>query len=413
VVEIRDGEKLMGGQIGDKADLRDGARRIVQIVLSGLNAFYWRYAGLFSVVVLAGFAAMMVALWHFRPIYNWDTLAYLASTVLNRMGGDAAQIHSYAYATVRDAIPAADFTGLTQTDAFRVRQFADPNAFLSMIGMYEVKWLYVLLLKWLVPVFGPLPAFDVINGAALAILTVSIGLWLKATRLSGYAPLVVALLFVLQFQGFAVTQQPDFLANALLVAALLSYDRSRDVLGSVLLFVSVLVRPDQVAVAGVLMACIWFVRDRGTVIFALSFAACLAAYLVLSQTFHPTGWWPHFWFSTYQIQEDMTGFEPAFSAVVYLKAIGANIYRSLFLNTWLAAYVVAIGWGGIIYFRNALPSRRRQALLLALLLATAAKFVIFPLHDGRIYFSPLFVFFLLAFAGMTAKDSALSSSAKG
>lgn len=404
MVEIRDSEKLVGRQAKPGDDLRDSLRGMIRVVLSALSAVYWRYAGLFSLVVLAGFAAMMAALWHFRPIYNWDTLAYLASTVMDRMGGDAAQIHAYAYSTVRDAVPAADFAELTQTDPFRIRQFIDPNAFLSMLGMYEVKWLYVLLLKGLIPIFGPMGAFEVINGGALIILVVSIGLWLRSTRLSGYAPLVVGLLFILQFQGFAVTQQPDFLGNALLVAALLSYDRQKDLLGSVLLFVSVLVRPDQVAVAGVVMACAWFLRDRNILVFAATFAICLIAYIVISQSLHPTGWWPHFWFSTYQIQEDMAGFEPAFSLLVYLKSIGANIYRSLFLNTWFGAYILAIGLGGIIYFRGVLASRRRQALVLAMLLAIAAKFVIFPLHDGRIYFSPLFVFFLLAFAGWQEKD---------
>lgn len=412
MVEIRDSEKLAGRQIGSKTDLRDGLRGMIRIVLGTLNAIYWRHAGLFSIIVLAGFAAMMAGLWHFRPIYNWDTLAYLASTVMDRMGGDAAQIHAYAYSTVRDLVPAADFAELTQTDPFRIRQFADPNAFLSMLGMYEVKWLFVLLLKGLVPIFGPLGAFEVINGGALLILVVSIGLWLESTRLSGYAPLVIGLLFLLQFQGFAVTQQPDFLGNSLLVAALLSYDRRRDVMGSVLLIAAVLVRPDQVAVAGVVMACAWFLRDRNILVFVATFVICLVAYIVISQSLHPTGWWPHFWFSTYQIQEDMTGFEPAFSLIVYLKAVGANIYRSLFLNTWLGAYVLAVGWGGILYFRNVLPSRRRQALLLAMLLAIAAKFVIFPLHDGRIYFSPLFVFFLLAFAGMRQKEEAVPPAGK-
>jgi hypothetical protein len=412
VAEIGENKKMVDVRIGSKSDLRDEARKLILIVLQAVNTLYWRHAGLISAVVLLGFAVMMAGLWHFRPIYNWDTLAYLAAAALDRMGGDAAQIHSYAYSIVRDGVPAADFTELTQTDAFRIRQYTDPNAFLSMIGMYEVKWLYVVLLKGLIPIFGPLAAFDVINGGALVILVVSIGLWLQSTRLSGYAPLVIGLLFLLQFQGFAVTQQPDFLGNSLLVAAMLSYDRRRDLIGSALLFISVLVRPDQVAVAGVVMACAWFLRDRNTLVFALTFALCLAAYIVISQSLHPTGWWPHFWFSTYQIQEDMTGFEPAFSLLVYLKSIGANIYRSLFLNTWLGAYIVAIGCGGFLYFRGALASRRRQALVLAMLLAIAAKFAIFPLHDGRIYFSPLFVFFLLAFAGVKEKDGTVPASAK-
>ncbi|AYD02567.1 hypothetical protein [Neorhizobium sp. NCHU2750] len=411
MAEIGNDGKVASHQPALRADLRDVTRAILFAMLSRLNGIYWRHAGLISVVVLVAFAAMMLVLGQVHRIYNWDMLAYLASTELGRMGS-ATDIHSYAYSIVKNAAPAQDFTQLIQADAYRTRQFADPQAFASMLGMYEVKWLYVFLLKLLIPVVGPVLAFDVINGGALIILTIAIGLWLNATKLQGYAPLVVGLLFLLQFQGFAVTQQPDFLANALLVAALLSYDRGRDVLGSILMLISVLLRPDQVAVAGVLMACVWFLRDRGILVFAASFAASLVAYVILSQTFHPTGWWPHFWFSTYKIQEDMTGFEPAFSLKVYIEAIALNLYRSLFLNTWLAAYIVAIGCGAMIYFKGLLPNRRRQALMLALLLAIAAKFVIFPLHDGRIYFSPLFVFFLLAFAGLRARGGVSQVSAK-
>lgn len=397
----RDGEPA-----ASKGDLRDGGRGLARAVLSAVNAAYWRHAGFVSAALLAGLAALVLVLAQMHPIYNWDVLAYLAASVRDRFG-DAGQIHAYAYSALREAAPARNFLDLTQADAYRARQFADPNAFVSMLGMYEIKWLYVQLMKWLVPVFGPFGAPNAINGAAVVIMTGSIGLWLRASGLCGYAPLAVALLFLLQFQGFAVTQQPDFLGNSLLLAALLSYDRGRDVLGSVLSLVAVLVRPDQVALAGVLMACAWFLRDRSTLLFALTFAACVAAWLLSSRSVHSIGWWPHFWFSTYRIQETMEGFRPDFSIGVYLHAIALNLYRSLFQNTWLAAYIVALAWAGHLYFGNvARMATRRQVLLLATLLAIAAKFTIFPLHDGRIYFTPLLVFFFLAFADWREKADA-------
>jgi hypothetical protein len=371
--------------------------------MGSFRDLYWRHTDLISIAVLIGFAASMLVIGQLRPIYNWDALAYLAASTRDRFG-DIAELHAYVYSVFREAAPPEQFYELTSANAYRIRQFADAEAFVSMLGMYEVKWLYIQLLRWLIPILGPLAAPDAINGGALLILVGSLIVWLRSTNLSGYAPLVVALLFVLQLQGFAGTQQPDFLANALLVASLLSYERDRNLLGSLFLLIAVLTRPDQLALAGVLMACAWLLRDKQTPLFAATFLVSVAAWLLISSCVHSVGWWPHFWFSTYAIQETMVGFEPDFSPRVYVTAIALNLYRSLFQNTWLAVYVMALGWGIYLYFNAAVSMRRRQVLLLTMLLAIAAKFTVFPLHDGRIYFAPLLVFFLVALANLLSKE---------
>ena len=382
---------------GRHSDIRDSVRGMIASALDALRIHYWRHPDIASFVVLLLFVVMVIGFAQLRPIYNWDALAYLAASMRDSFDS-ASQIHNYAYSVLRDAAPPKEFAELTQADAYRVRQFTDPEAFVSMLGMYEVKWLYIWLMKALIPIVGPLGAPEAINNAALIILVGSIGLWLRSTRLSGYAPLVVGLLFLLQFQGFSGTQQPDFLANAFMVASLLSYERGRNLLGSALMILTVLTRPDQVATAGVIMACAWFLRDRNTLAFAVTFLVAVAAYLLISRSVHAAGWWPHFWFSTYQIQETMQGFTPDFSIKVYVTAVAQNLYRSLFQNTWLAAYGMALAWAGWIYWRAAISDRRLQVLLVAMLLAIPAKFMVFPLHDGRIYFAPLLVFFMLAFA---------------
>lgn len=384
-----------------RRDLRGTLQGALAGGLQALRQFYWRHADVFSVLTLAGFVLVTVAMTFLRPVYNWDVLAYLG-TMMKGSGASAAEIHAYAYGVVKDAVPPEAFAALTEAGSYRIRQFADPDAFVSMLGMYEMKWLYISLMKWLTPITGAYESTYVINIAALLILTTSVGLWLRSTRLSGYAPLVLALFFVLQFPGFYATQQPDFLGNALLIASLLSYERKRDMQGSVLMLLTILTRPDQIATTGVLMACAWFLRDRSTPIFALTFLAGLIAWFVIGQTTDDVGYWSHVWFSTYQIQDTMVGFHPDFSPMVYLTAIGFNIYRSLFENTWLAAYALGLAWIGALYFRSAIGDQRRQVLVLTALLAIAAKFAVFPLSDGRIYFAQLTILFLLAFAAWTA-----------
>ena len=378
-------------------DLRWFIQNAAWNLMTSLRHLYLRHADVMSIAVLIGFSASMLVIGQVRPVYNWDALAYLAASTRDQFD-TISQLHTYVYSVLREAAPPAEFLELTSANAYRIRQFNDPEAFVSMLGMYEVKWLYIQLLKWLIPIFGPLGAPEAINGGALLLLAGSIGVWLRFAGLSAYAPLVVALLFVLQLQGFAGTQQPDFLANALLIASLLSYERNRNLLGSLFLLMAVLTRPDQLAVAGVLMTCAWLLRDRHTLLFVATFLVGVCVWILISRSVHSVGWWPHFWFSTYQIQGTMVGFEPDFSPRVYIDAIALNLYRSLFQNTWLSAYVMALGWGTYLYFHAAASVRRNQVLLLTMLLAIAAKFAVFPLHDGRIYFAPLFVFFLVAFA---------------
>lgn len=378
-------------------DLRGTALGTFAAVLQNLRTLYWRHADLISVLTLLGFVIVTVAITFVRPVYNWDVLAYLGATVKGSLSS-AAEIQAYAYGIVRAAVPPEAFEVLTQSSSYGIRQFTDPDAFVSMIGMYEMKWLYISLMKGLTPFVGAYNSTYVINFAALLILTISTGLWLKATRLSGYAPLVVALFFVLQFSGFHATQQPDFLGNALLIASLLSYERKRNVQGSVLMLLTVLTRPDQIATAGVLMACSWLLRDRATPIFAATFFAGLFGWFLIGQATHGVPYWSHLWFTTYQSQDTLVGFHPEFSPLIYLVAIGFNLYRSLFENTWLAAYALGLAFAGHLYFSVPNTDRRRQVLLLGTLLAIAAKFVVFPLSDGRIYFAQLTVFFLIAFA---------------
>lgn len=378
-------------------DLRGTLLGVAALVLKNARSLYWRHADLIAILALVLFAAVTVVFTFLRPVYNWDVLAYLGATVKDGVLSNA-EIQAYAYGVVKAAVPPEAFIGMTETSSYGLRQMTDPDAFVSMIGMYETKWFYISLMKWLTPFVGAYNSTYVINFAALLILITTTGLWLRATGLSAYAPLVIGLYFMLEFSGFHATQQPDFFSNSLLIASLLSYERKRNVQGAALMLLTILTRPDQVATAGVLMACGWLLRDRATPIFAATFVLGLLGWFLIGQVTDGVPYWTQIWFTTYQAQDTLVGFNPEFSPLVYILAVGFNIYRALFQNTWLAAYGIAIAWAGYLYFNAAIIDRRRQVLLLAMLLAVAAKFTVFPLSDGRIYFAPLAVFFMIAFA---------------
>ncbi|MDO9415434.1 hypothetical protein [Pararhizobium sp.] len=386
-------------------DLRNSVQSLVHFLAGTLIRLWFRYGTVLGILSLIGFAAAVLVMSRVRPVYSWDTLAYIASSMRGSIPS-ASDLHAYAYEALRNAAPPEAFAQLAQGDAYRTRQFTDPDAFVSMLGMYDVKWLYIVLLQLLTPLTGSYQAGFVINCAAMLLLVTSIGAWLRANGLLAYAPLVVCLIFVLQFPSFGMMHTPDFLTTALLIAGVLALDRGWLIPGSILVFLAVISRPDQLAFAGVLMASAWLWRDRALLGFAVLFALCVAGYAVTGAYSHSVGWWPHLWFSTYHMQDTMTGFSPGFSLRVYLVAFGYNLYRSLFENTWLGVYGLTVGLCIFMYLRGLLAPSRRQVLLFAAMVCIPAKYAVFPLHDARIYFGLILLALMLAGAELVRQRPA-------
>ncbi len=386
-----------------------GARAIVQAglqgTLSAVTHIWVRHGQLLGALMLAVFLACVMAVGWLRPDRNWDMLAYIAA-VWQDAYPDATSLHAAVFETVRAGVDPAEYEALTTGDAWRVRQATDSQAFVSMLGMYDVKWLYVELLRLAMPLSGPVRAGLVINTAAAAMLGAVLVWWLAVRRMLNVVPFVIAGLVVLGLPSMAVAKTPDMLTAVLVTSGFLFLDRDKLSAGFAALLAAVLVRPDSAAIAGVLMASAWYWRDRMAGAAAFGFAAALAAYVFVSAAGNHPGWWPHLWFSTFHMQDTMQGFAPDLSLGVYVTAFAWNIVRSIFENTWLAAYALIVFVWGILHSRGAHLAPRAGMLLSAALLAVAAKFVIFPLHDGRTYLPLLIPAGLLLLAGWRERRAA-------
>lgn len=347
-------------------------------------ALWARHAHWLGPTLIAGFLACVMLIGWLRPDRNWDMIAYIAAAWQDSYP-NAADLHANVFETLRTSVDPVEFEALTTGDAWRVRQATDPLAFVSMIGMYDVKWLYVELMRFVMPFSGPVRAGLVINTFAAALFGAILVWWLAAKRMLNAAPLVVAVLILLGLPSMAIAKTPDMLTTALVLSGFLLLERDRQIAAMTALVASVLVRPDSAAAVGLVMAAAWYWRDRMAGAAAIGFSIAILAYVFASKSGSHPGWWPHLWFSAYHMQETMQGFMPDFSFRVYLAAFAWNIVRSIFENTWLAAYaLLGIGWG-ILHARGFRLSTRTSMLLAAALAAIAAKFAIFPLHDGRTY----------------------------
>lgn len=383
-------------------ELRAGLRGLLGAAVASGARLWVRHGVWLGAAIVGLYLAAIAVIGWLRPVHSWDMVAYLGAALRDRYELVGAW-HSHLWSDIRAATDPGRFAMLSTGDSFRARQFTDPAALDSMLGMYAVKWLYVKMVGALYPLFGAGRAGYIINIASLAGFAGALLWWLKSVRMTAWGPLVVALLMIAGFAAMAMGETPDPLNTTLAMAAVLAFDRGRVTAGCLAAFAAVLVRPDPIIFLAGLMATMWLWQRKGAAMAALTFAAGAGAYVAISSVSGHPGWWPHLYFSTYQFQDSMAGFHPDFSLRVYATAFAWNLVRSAFENTWLGLYALALtGWAALHYAGHRI-GRTRSALLAATLGAVALKYVLFPLHDGRTYLPVLLPALLLLMA--SARDA--------
>ena len=198
----------------------------------------------------------------------------------------------------------------------------DAAAFHSMLPMYRVKFLYAEILAGLSKVMPPVAAMSAVQVFSTLLFGAIVLLWLRSAGALALAPVAAAVLIVAEFAYAARSNAPDMLCSALLLGGLYAHTRQRQVASAILLFLAVLVRPDNVIFVGVFAVLLLAFRQWSPGALAAAVAS-FAAYFAISHWAGHPGWWPHLYFSSVQQQMNMDGFDPAFSVVLYAKALPA------------------------------------------------------------------------------------------
>ena len=292
-------------------------------------------------------------------------------------------------------MPAGDYLALTDDGGgYRTRMANDAAAFHSMLPMYRVKFLYAEILAGLSKAMPPVAAMSAVQVFSTLLFGAIVLLWLRSAGALALAPVAAAVLIVAEFAYLARSNAPDMLCSALLLGGLYAHTRQRQVASAILLFLAVLVRPDNVIFVGVFAVLLMAFRQWSPGVLAAAVGSFTAYFAISHWAGHP-GWWPHLYFSSVQQQMNMDGFDPAFSVVLYAKAFGSAVVRSLVFNTWVGVAVLALAGWYVTDRAGFRLDRRAGILFAALVLAVLAKFTVFPIHDGRIYFANLIAPFLL------------------
>jgi hypothetical protein len=327
-----------------------------------------------------------------KPFLNWDLLVYMA-LALEWEESDPLEVHRRTYAAAESELSAPEFRWLTGTGMMKAR-YEDPAAFHEHLGFFRSRVLYSGLLA-LVKRTG-VPLTRVAHAVSLAAWVLCAVVFLAWT--SRHLPFGIAtatsILFAHSPPLLAATSYAtaDGLAAVVLLAGIWAFhERGARLLGGTLLVLAVLVRTDAIVFvlcwAGLALLLERGARARVRALLATA-AAGLVAYAGVTLWAGDLGWWRLFQVSfltksLHPAELSSTPDPGVYGAVVsaVLSALPGNGYleteRTIVGSTLALAYagfVVA----GVVLLRRAGSRGPALTLLIALVAATLARWVLFP-----------------------------------
>jgi hypothetical protein len=339
--------------------------------------------GLAAVFFLGAFLFVAAYSW-VRPDYNWDMVAYVAAA-LESSTENPEQLHAETWKAIGEGARASQLYNLQYGNSYNRHQWENPADFESQLSMYRVKVAYIGLMRLLEPVAG-------ISGSAilLSILpALGFGLlcfyWLWREGALQGAFVLAPLLILADVFHMMTAATPDMLLALVSMAALYMLAKQRDVAACLLLFLSVFVRPDNlILIFALLLAAIAF--GWRVLPLVLTFAGSLAACVLISRYGGHPGWWAHFYFSCFELQNSMAGFDPDFSLAVMVKGYARGAAVALLDNDWPPLFAAMLAGWALLYRAGRSGVGRESALMFAMAIGTLGKFASFPLPDDRFYF---------------------------
>ena len=360
-----------------------------------------------------------------NPIYTWDVVPYVATT-FTAESGDPAAMHEATYELLRRSLDAARFNSLIGGE-YAAAMYASPENFAGQLSMYEIKPLYVLLLRGLTATgANPVEGIIWLSLAPSLLICVILFLWLR--NLTGPVRAVLAvILFSVGARLFDLSRVPvpDSLSALAVIGGLWCLlARGWTAAAVVCLCLSIWIRTNNILfVAPLLLLLCWNHLRRGEPLQTREFywysgglAVSVLSYVWISAVFD-SDWWRLFHHTLIESQIDIEAFAEPFSAELYLDVLrgaavqlfagGAMIATvlPLFLLLWLIAW--AGTWRGNLagILRPRKPVSLADVSLLCLPVF-GAFLVLFPLIAGLDRFlTPYYAVIALHAVGRFSADA--------
>lgn len=271
----------------------------------------------------------------FKPLYNWDIVAYVG-VVLSFDTQDVYALHESTYEVLRDNIPSPFYERLLQ-GSYGQAVYQDAAVFSEQLNFYSIKPLYICLI-YLLSKLG----FSIVTSITL-VSTVSsvITTWLFLRWMSHYSNphLAVLLTFFLGLQArlFDLSRiaTPDALSTLIMSLALFALlERKNIKLVCILLFLAIMARVNNVIFATLLLSYLTLAfRLRGANAHArltgLALTLCMVAYFGIGYIALSYSWWTLFYHSFVEHLTQPSVFEVSFSLSTYFNVIQQKVLAVL------------------------------------------------------------------------------------
>jgi hypothetical protein len=319
-----------------------------------------------------------------KPDYNWDMVAYVA-TALEDRHPDPVELHAETWERISEGASQSQLYHLQYSNPYNRHQWENPADFQSQLSMYRVKVAYIALLRALEPITGLVEAamlLSVLPSLALGVLCLY---WLGRENALQGAFLLAPVLVLADYTHMTTAVVPDMLVSLVSLLAVYLFARKRDLAASVVLFASVLIRPDNIILAFALLLTAIAFGWRILPVFT-TFLASLVACMAMSKFGGHPGWWAHFYFSCVEIQDSMANFHPDFSFGAFARGYMRGVLVAIMDNDWPAIFALLLAAWALLNRAGRRGVERANALVFALAIGTLGKFASFPLPDDRFYF---------------------------
>lgn len=360
------------------------------------QASFWSIERIHNVSKFAGALAILLAMAVVtiysltRPDNNWDMIPYIASALENRHT-DAASLHAETWRQVAAVTSEDELNALKYGDGYRRAQWESPENFKSQLIMYHVKAGYVQLLRLIEPYTGLVLGGHLISLASSVALGIGILALLACYNALAAGLLIAPALLLAGYGPITSAVFPDIVLAAISFAAVFAILRERDWLAAVLLVLAFTIRPDNIIMTFALLIAAFLFGWRKLPLL-IAFAVSIIAGLYISSTAGHTGWWAHLYFTCIEQQNSMTGFSPAFSLILLIKAYIRGIILALYLESWPSMLLVTlVAWAAMAKAGIQSNIPRLNGIVFAMIIGIFGKFVYFPMPYDRFFFNMIIV----------------------
>lgn len=381
--------------------------------------------GVLGVLAFLGAVSCALVAGYRRPALNFDLIDYVA-LALEWVEDDPEAVHRRTYEVLAAELPPdvfADFTSggpPTAAGPYRERIARDWRAFDANLGFHRGRYLYTASVCGLNALGVPLVAATAVPNLVFWGLT-ALFVFFWATRHFALGPaalLALGILYSPPVLSLVPASTPDSMAMFLVVLSLYLVLEQRAFLASAtLLTLAILVRSDFVLISGGVAAALFLFVERARRPSNWSMVAwlaiCIVLYLAVSRSARDPGWWAAFscaW-TRVGVFDEVIPFKPRLYLLGMSQRLASLIYHGYdgapdgsFVrgSNFVLTYCAAAAGGIALALRSRLKALDvHVAVLAGLLVATAARYVVFPQLWDR-YFVYLWVPVPLCLAGMAA-----------